>query len=95
MRSSMLAAACGRRREADQHFLAAAELADRLRAPAWRSRVDVQRARMLIERNDPGDREEARWVAGQALERAERYEFHGIAAEARSVLAATSAMTER
>jgi tetratricopeptide (TPR) repeat protein len=86
----ILAGARGRFKAAEQHFKVAADLARRLQAPGWLSRVEVQRAKMLLQRGAPGDAEGGRQLARQALEQSERLGLDGIADDARSVLDAST-----
>jgi class 3 adenylate cyclase/tetratricopeptide (TPR) repeat protein len=82
----MLATACGRFDVAEGHFIVAAGLAERLQAPGWLARVEIQRARMILQRSTDGDRDEARAEANRALRRADEHRLEGISAEARAVL---------
>jgi hypothetical protein len=63
----LLAAALGRRSEAEGHFARAGELHRRLDAPAWTARTQLEEARMLVGRDQPGDADWARQLLGQAL----------------------------
>jgi tetratricopeptide (TPR) repeat protein len=63
----LVAAALGRRAEAEGHFARAAELHLRLDAPSWLARTRLEEARMLRSRDEPGDADWARQLLGQAL----------------------------
>jgi tetratricopeptide (TPR) repeat protein len=56
----ILAATMGRWPEAERHFLHAAEMGDRMGARPWSARARLDHARMLLRRDDPGDRGAAR-----------------------------------
>jgi class 3 adenylate cyclase/tetratricopeptide (TPR) repeat protein len=63
----LLAAALGRSTEAEGHFTRAAELHLRLDAPAWLARTQLEQARLLRTRHEPGDADWARQLLAQAL----------------------------
>jgi tetratricopeptide (TPR) repeat protein len=66
----MLATTLGRFDEAGAHFSAGETTYRRMRAPAWLARTHLEWARMLLNRNEPGDAGQARQRLGQALETA-------------------------
>jgi tetratricopeptide (TPR) repeat protein len=63
----LLAAALGRRSEAEGHFAHAVDVHTRLDAPAWLARTQLEQARMLRSRQDPGDADWARRLLSKAL----------------------------
>ncbi|MCA1845950.1 MAG: tetratricopeptide repeat protein, partial [Actinobacteria bacterium] len=63
----LLAGVLGRHDEADDHFARAAELHRRLDAPSWLARTQLEQARLLRVRGEPGDAEWARELLDQAL----------------------------
>ena len=69
-----LAASCrGRHGDAEEHFLRSAEICERIGAPTWLARTRHEWALMLLDRGEPGDRERAEALLGQALEAAVTY----------------------
>jgi len=68
----LLAAALGRHNEADAHFRHAEELAERMRMRPWFAHARHDRARTLLVRNGPGDRDLAASLLRQAHGAAER-----------------------
>jgi class 3 adenylate cyclase/tetratricopeptide (TPR) repeat protein len=64
---AILAAASGDFDEAERRFADAGQMHDRIRAPIWLARTRLEWARMLINRDGPGDAEQARLLLGQAL----------------------------
>jgi tetratricopeptide (TPR) repeat protein len=69
----ILATAVGRYDDAERHFTTASAIHDRLAAPAWIARTDIERARMLTMRREHGDVER-----GQALLDAAQKEFASL-----------------
>jgi class 3 adenylate cyclase/tetratricopeptide (TPR) repeat protein len=63
----LLAATLGRFAEADAHFAEAARVHDAMGAPVWLARTQVEWARTLLARAQPGDAERARQHLGHAL----------------------------
>ena len=63
----MVAATLGRLDDAEARFAAAATAHDRMHAPTWLARTRLEWARMLLDRNKPGDAERAREMLGQVL----------------------------
>jgi class 3 adenylate cyclase/tetratricopeptide (TPR) repeat protein len=63
----LLAATMRRWDEAQQHFQDALEMNTRMRAPPWVAHTQRDYARMLIDRNAPGDREKARQLLTEAI----------------------------
>jgi hypothetical protein len=62
----LLAATMGRDADADAHFAAAARRHDDMRAPYWLALTRLEWARMLVERDRPGDAARARELLAQA-----------------------------
>jgi class 3 adenylate cyclase/tetratricopeptide (TPR) repeat protein len=66
-----LAASClGRHEVAEEHFLRSTQVCERLGAPTWLARTRHERALMLLDRGDPGDREIAEGLLAEALQAA-------------------------
>src|SRR5262249_12048452 len=63
----LLATLLGRYDDAERHFEKALELNARIRARIWVAHTQHDYARMLVERDRPGDREKAAGFAAQAL----------------------------
>jgi tetratricopeptide (TPR) repeat protein len=63
----MLAAVLGRYADAEEHFRDAADIYERIGAPAHLGRTFVEWARMLLARGEPGDADRARQLLNQAL----------------------------
>jgi tetratricopeptide (TPR) repeat protein len=63
----LLAATMGRRSEAAGHFEEALAMNDRQGARPWVAQTQTEFALMLLERDEPGDRERARELRDQAL----------------------------
>jgi class 3 adenylate cyclase len=78
----------GRFAEAEADFDEAAGIAERMGAPHWRARVDLQRARMLAGRAAPGDAEQAVQAAEAALTAAETLGMARVAEQARTLTTA-------
>ncbi len=68
----LLAATLHRHDEAETHYQEAADIEERIGAPAWLARTRLEWARMLLARNGPGDAERARILLSQALETAQK-----------------------
>jgi class 3 adenylate cyclase/tetratricopeptide (TPR) repeat protein len=83
----LLATTLGHYGEADERFEAAAAIHQRLGAPAWLARTQLEWARMLTRRGNPGDTDRARQMAGDALTTAEGLGMAGVVAGAREVIA--------
>jgi class 3 adenylate cyclase/tetratricopeptide (TPR) repeat protein len=64
---AVLAATFGDFDEAERHFTDAAAAHERIGAPIWLARTNLEWARMLLARRQPGDAERARELLGQAL----------------------------
>jgi class 3 adenylate cyclase/tetratricopeptide (TPR) repeat protein len=69
----MLAAVLQRYDDGDQHFARAAELNERLQAPFHLARTQLEWARMLHERTNPGDRDRAKELLERARSTAALY----------------------
>ena len=63
----LLATTLGRYEEADQYFHDALAIHERIGAPHFVARTQLERASMLLRRRGPGDDEQARNLLGQAL----------------------------
>jgi hypothetical protein len=68
-----LAVALGDADLADEHFTAARALHRRLCAPLWLAHTQREQARALWKRGTPGDREQARGLAAEAVTAYERF----------------------
>jgi DNA-binding SARP family transcriptional activator/class 3 adenylate cyclase len=71
---------------ADAHFAGAAATHDRIGAPFWLARTQVDWARMLMARHEPGDDKQAGELLDRALTTAVNLELPAIEREARSLL---------
>jgi len=74
----MLATILGRHEDAEGHFTEALAVHERMRAPLWIGRVQVEHARMLLARNGPGDAERAAAMLDDAEAAAEQYGFAAL-----------------
>ena len=63
----LLATTFGDFEEAERRFAAAATTHQRIPAPVWLARTQLEWSRMLLARRGPGDMERARDLLGQAL----------------------------
>ena len=63
----LLATLVGRYEDAERHFEKALEMNARIRARIWVAHTQHDYARMLVARDEPGDREKAAALAAQAL----------------------------
>jgi tetratricopeptide (TPR) repeat protein len=88
----MLATCLDRFDEAERHYQAALEMEDRIASPPLLARTRYWYARMLLERQAPGDRERAVELLVLALETADALGMRALAAEIKD-LAATRAPT--
>ena len=66
----VLATLLARHNEAEEHFQAALGANERMGARPWVARTQHEYAQLLLERDAPGDREQARELLGAALETA-------------------------
>jgi tetratricopeptide (TPR) repeat protein len=82
----LLTTRLGRYAAAERYFDEAAEIAQRMGAPHWRARVDLERARMLTLRAQPGDSEQAVGFARAALPAAEELGMARVAEQARALM---------
>jgi tetratricopeptide (TPR) repeat protein len=82
----LLTTTLGRYDEAQAHFEEAAQIAERMEAPAWLTRTRLEWARMLIRRAGPGDFEQVRLLAGAVLASAEELGMARVAAQARALV---------
>jgi tetratricopeptide (TPR) repeat protein len=78
----LLTTTLGRWSEAERHFEAALDLNTRLHAPPFVARTRYAYAQMLVRRDEPGDRERALGLVGQALETAEALGMTRLAEQA-------------
>ncbi|MDQ4134164.1 MAG: AAA family ATPase, partial [Actinomycetota bacterium] len=83
----MLAACLRRFPEAEARFRSALELEDRFRAPPLMARTRYWHARLLLQRDEPGDRARAVELLALALETAETLGMAGLAADAKALAA--------
>ncbi|MCH7810957.1 MAG: tetratricopeptide repeat protein, partial [Chloroflexi bacterium] len=67
-----LASTLGRWDDAVQHFEHALEMNARLRSDRWVARTQLEYGRMLLARDEPGDREKAQALVTEALSTAEK-----------------------
>jgi hypothetical protein len=87
-----LAATClGRHDDAAGHFSRSAETCERIGAPTWLARTRHEWALLLRERDEPGDREEAELLLGQALEAAVTYGCRNLERRVRAELGQVTA----
>jgi len=78
----ILAATLGRHAEAVQHFDDALAGEARMGARPWRARTQLAYAEMLVARGEPGDREKALELVGEALAAASAIGMTGLAPRA-------------
>jgi DNA-binding CsgD family transcriptional regulator len=81
-----LAAILGRWEEADQHFRDALAINARIGAPPLVARTQLAYARMLLDRDNPEDREQARTLASEALATARAIGMTRLTDELRALL---------
>ena len=84
----LLATTLGHYDEADQRFREALAIHERIGAPHFIARTQVERAAMLLRRAEPGDDPQARELLGQALRTARELGLNRL--ERRSVQLLTS-----
>lgn len=82
-----LATLLGRFEEAEASFVAAAELHERIGAPCWLARTQLEWARMLLTRRAPGDAERGRGLLQQALSTARELGLANVERRAAQLLA--------
>jgi hypothetical protein len=82
-----LAATLRRFDDSERHFAASADLCRRLKAPTWLARTQLEWARMLSSRAEPGDLERARQLASEAVVAAEQLGMAGVAEQSRALVA--------
>jgi hypothetical protein len=87
-----LAAALERYEQAEDHFVAAAEIEERLGGPLFLARTRASWARMLIARGRPDDLDRAQIMLDQAHDTAARLGAEGIAREVMEYRAALAAI---
>jgi uncharacterized protein HemY len=63
----LLASTMSRWQDAERHFEDALEMNERMGARPWLAHTHYDYARMLLDRDDPGDREHAQELLDQAL----------------------------
>jgi DNA-binding CsgD family transcriptional regulator/tetratricopeptide (TPR) repeat protein len=85
-----LAACTGDWAAAEQHFVAATALNERLRMPTWLARTRHEHARMLLARAGPGDDVRGREMLAQARREAVRHGLTGLCAAIDSAMAGHS-----
>jgi class 3 adenylate cyclase/tetratricopeptide (TPR) repeat protein len=78
----MLATTLGRYDEAEERFVAAAALHERMRAPGWLARTRLEWARMLLARREPGDADRAGELLVLALDTARQLGQGGVERDA-------------
>ena len=81
-----LATTMSRWAEAERHYEAAIAMDQRMRATAQVAEARLAYARMLSLRAEPGDRERALVLLGEALAVAERIGMAGVVANSRALL---------
>ncbi|MCA1841957.1 MAG: AAA family ATPase [Actinobacteria bacterium] len=82
----LLAAILDRHDAADARFRAAAETHTRIGAPTWLARTELEWGRLLLHRDGPGDRAQARQLLGQALDTAQRLDLATVGRRATTLL---------
>jgi tetratricopeptide (TPR) repeat protein len=82
----LLSATLGRLEQAEEDFLAAEAIHERIGAPASLAASRLERARVLIARQQPGDAERALDLAGQALATARQLGLGGLERQAVALL---------
>ena len=82
----ILAATLGRFEEAESHFASASASHARIGAPTWLARTQLEWARMLIHRANPGDRERSRELLAQSLAIARQLELGRMERDAAALL---------
>ena len=82
----MLATVLDRLDDAESHFAEAMEIHERLRAPYWVGRTQLERARTLLIRRQPGDAELARDIVGAALATAREFSLANLDRRAAELL---------
>jgi class 3 adenylate cyclase/tetratricopeptide (TPR) repeat protein len=85
-RAALAAAAAGRDGDADRHFTAARRQAERLGLRLEAVDLRRLRARVLLDRDGPGDRAEAAQLLAEALPRYREYGMPGYAGETERML---------
>ena len=81
-----LATTMSRWAEAERHYEAAIAMDQRMRATGWVAETRLEYARMLSLRAEPGDRDRAFVLLGEALAVAERIGMAGVTADSRALL---------
>jgi tetratricopeptide (TPR) repeat protein len=84
----LLATTLERYDEAEARFISAHTIHERIAAPTWLARTRLEWARMLLLRHQPGDRERARDLLGQAVETARELGLANVERKAADLLAA-------
>jgi hypothetical protein len=74
----MLASVLGRFDDAEPHFAEAMEIHERMRAPYWIARTQLEHARMLVARGGPGDGSLVGVLLDQVESTAAEYGFAGL-----------------
>src|SRR5581483_8008312 len=82
---AVLSTRAGRHADAERYFDETDRIAARMEAPHWRARVDLERARMLLQRSGPGDADEARRRAAAARANAEELGMARVVQQARAL----------
>jgi hypothetical protein len=82
----MLASVLGRFDDAEEHFSAARATHDRIAAPAWRARTNLEWARMLTTRRAPRDASRARLLLDEALDSSRRLALAKVETDAVALL---------
>ena len=82
----LLATTLERYDEAEGRFRAAAETHTRIGAPTWLARTELEWARLLLRRDRPGDRTQAREFLGRALDAAHLLDLATVARRAAALL---------
>jgi class 3 adenylate cyclase len=82
----LLATTLDRYADAEAHFAEAHTMHERIGAPYWLAVTRVDWAKMLLRRNQAGDRDRARAMLEQALATAREYGFAGVERDATRLL---------
>jgi predicted ATPase/DNA-binding SARP family transcriptional activator len=89
----LLATTLSRHDEAARHFKRALEMSAQIKSPLWLAHTQSDLARLLLLRNDRGDRDEALRLLEDALATAELLGLNAVTSKARLLTVAAEAVT--
>ena len=89
----LLATTLSRHDDAARHFKRALEMSAQIKSPLWLAHTQSDLARLLLLRNDPGDRDEALPLLDDALATAEELGLNAVTSKARLLKVAAEAAT--